>query len=125
MIVDSTVFIQFFRDNPEARKFFLDTDEQLETSRIVVMEVMAGTKSGALAKKAEKQILELGVKIVELDEDISARGGILFRDYYHTNGIGIMDAFVAATALVHGQKLATHNVKHFKFIKGLDLIVPY
>jgi predicted nucleic acid-binding protein len=35
------------------------------------------------------------------------------------------DALVAATALVHGRKLVTRNVKDFSWIAGLDLLDPF
>jgi toxin FitB len=34
------------------------------------------------------------------------------------------DALIAATALVHGHTLATHNVKDFDWISGLSLLDP-
>ena len=38
--------------------------------------------------------------------------------------MGIADAVIAATALVHGLKLATHNIEDFKRIKGLEILDP-
>ncbi|MBI5358806.1 hypothetical protein HZB69_04245 [Candidatus Amesbacteria bacterium] len=63
--------------------------------------------------------------IDSVNEEISLLAGELFRDYYASNGIGIIDCFIAATAMERRKKLATHNSKHFKFIKDLELIIPY
>jgi predicted nucleic acid-binding protein len=38
--------------------------------------------------------------------------------------MGIADAIIAATALVRGLKLVTHNVEDFKHIKGLEIVDP-
>jgi hypothetical protein len=34
------------------------------------------------------------------------------------------DAIIAATALVHGRPLATHNTRDFRWIAGLELVDP-
>lgn len=125
MLIDSTVFIQFFRNDVRARKYLMELSGEIKTSRIVVMEIVAGLKSKDKILKMWKQIDSLGVDVVEIDEEISRQAGDLFEKYYPTEGLGLMDAFIAATALKFGEKLVTHNIKHFKFIKGLDLIVPY
>lgn len=125
MIIDTTVFIQFFRNSQKAIDFLSNPPEDLSTSRVVVMEILAGVRNKEAAIQVEKQLFELGIEIIEIDEEVSILAGQLYRDYFYTEGIGIMDAFVAATALVGGLKLGTHNTKHFKFIKGLDLTVPF
>ena len=38
--------------------------------------------------------------------------------------MGLGDALIAATALVHGLTLVTRNVKDFRWIEGLDLLDP-
>lgn len=38
--------------------------------------------------------------------------------------MGLGDALIAATALVHGLTLVTRNVKDFRRIDGLDLLDP-
>lgn len=125
MLVDSTVLIQFFRNSNEAKDFLSNTPEQLSISRIVLMEIQTGLKSKAAATKAENQIRELDIEIIEVDSDISYLASQIFFEHHYTQGIGMMDAFIAATASVKGEKLVTHNVKHFKFIKGLELVIPY
>lgn len=37
--------------------------------------------------------------------------------------IGAQDLMIAATALSHGLRLLTHNVRHFERIEGLELVV--
>lgn len=89
------------------------------------MEIIYGRKSREDIGNMWRQFQSLNVKVEEINEEISTMAGGLFEKYFPTKGIGLLDTFVAATALVHGQKLVTHNLKHFRFIKGLDLIVPY
>ena len=125
MVLDTTVFIDLFRDKKPAKDFFLYTLFPLRTSRIVVMELIYGLKMKKDIKLLLKQLESLHIEITEIDEDLSKEAGRLFETYFHSHGLGVMDAFVAATALVRQEELATHNVKHYRFIKGLKLVTPY
>ena len=39
--------------------------------------------------------------------------------------MGLADAIIAATALVHGLKLVTRNVDDFKHIAGVEIVNPF
>lgn len=125
MQIDSTVFVGFFRKNKQAQDYLLNLQEDVVLSRVVLMEIVAGLKSKEKIKKMKEQLEELHAILVEVDEEISELAGELFEKYNGTEGIGLMDAFIAASALVDGGKLVTHNTKHFRFIKELELVVPY
>lgn len=124
-MVDSDILIDFFRDYEKARKFLLESKEKLLASRVSVMEVVLGVKTKIASVKAMKQLKALGIEVVEINGSISETAGKVFEENWHKWGIGIIDSFVAATALNLDGKLATRNEKHFKPIAGLDLIVPY
>lgn len=125
MVIDTTVWVHFFRKDEKAKEFLLNLKEEISVSRITVMEIIYGRKSKADINNMWKQFGNLGVEILEINEDISAKAGEIFEMYFPTRGIGLLDAFVAATAIEENLILATHNKKHFSFINGLDLIVPY
>ena len=72
-----------------------------------------------------KQLKALGIEVLEINENISMIAGDLFEKYYHSHGLGIMDALVAASAIVTKDTLVSHNIKHFTFIKELKLVKPY
>ena len=125
MIIDTTVWVHLFRKEDKAREFLLSLKGEIVVSRITVMELVYGRSSSRDVASMWKQFKSLGVAVKEIDEGISAIAGTIFERYFPTKGIGLLDAFVAATALVRNEKLVTHNVKHFRFIEDLDLIVPY
>ncbi|MBI2587672.1 type II toxin-antitoxin system VapC family toxin [Candidatus Amesbacteria bacterium] len=125
MIVDSTVLVDAVRGNKKAGNFLESVDERLLMSRAGEMELTRGARTKRDLKVIDKFLKVLNVEVVEISEEISKQAGQIFRSFWHSHGIGAMDAFIAATALVLGESVVTHNVKHFKFIKGLDLIVPY
>ncbi|MEK9201166.1 MAG: PIN domain-containing protein [Patescibacteria group bacterium] len=125
MVVDSDILIDFFRDYAKAKTFFLGSNQVMRVSRLSVMEVIKGVVSKRNALKALRQLDELGIEVVEVDAELSEVAGDIFFDYWHKWGIGIVDSFVAATTLKLSDKLVTRNVRHFKNVEGLDLIVPY
>jgi len=53
--------------------------------------------------------------------DISRRATNLVREFYLKNGLKILDAIIASTALELNLVLITQNIKHFKFIKGIKV----
>jgi len=57
-------------------------------------------------------------------EDITRRAYYLMKTYAKSNGLGVIDFLIVATALEEGLMLATKNKKHFQMIDGLDLNVP-
>ncbi len=125
MIVDTTVWVHFFRREEKSKEFLLSLREEIAVSRITIMELVYGRRSKKDIGNMRRQFKNLDVRVEEINEGISTMAGEIFEKYCPTKGIGLLDAFVAATAIVHGKKLATHNTKHFRFIKGLELVVLY
>lgn len=125
MIVDTTVWIHLFRREEKAKEFLLGLDEEIVVSRITVMEIVYGRKSREDVSNMWKQFRSLNVVVKEINEGISVKAGEIFEKYFPTKGIGLLDTFVAATAIESHMVLATHNKKHFSFIEGLNLLVPY
>ncbi len=125
MVIDSTVLVDAIRGKEEALNFFSTAKESLSISRIGVIEMVRGAKTKKDVSFVLKLIKDLNIDIIEVSEEISKLAGDLFESYYHKYGLGAMDSFIAATAVVKKEKLASHNLKHFKFIKDLELIIPY
>ena len=48
-----------------------------------------------------------------------------FAQFHLSDGIGILDALIAETAVGHNLSLATFNEKHYRVIPALSLIQPY
>ena len=125
MIIDTTVWVHFFRKDEKASVFLLNLKDEIVVSRITVMEIVYGRKSKKDVINMWKQFRNLSVKVQDIDRHISVKAGEIFEKHFPTQGIGLLDTFIAATALENHTILATHNIKHFKFIKGLELIIPY
>jgi predicted nucleic acid-binding protein len=56
---------------------------------------------------------------------ISQQAYDLIAQYGKSHGMVIPDALIAATALVEGLPLVTHNDRHFIMIAGLQIHRPY
>ncbi len=125
MVIDTTVWVHLFRRDERAREFLLNLNEDLIVCRTSVMELIYGRSSKSDIVKMQKQFKSLNIVIKEIDERISSTAGEIFEQYFPTRGIGLLDSFVAATAIINREKLATHNTKHFKFISDLEIIKPY
>ena len=61
------------------------------------------------------------MKILPLDDAVMERAIALRQE----RKMGLADAIIAATALVHGLELVTRNVDDFKHGSGLRLINPF
>lgn len=45
----------------------------------------------------------------------------ILKMHHHGDGVGLMDAIIAAQAMVNGWVLITENLKHFRMIDGLEV----
>ena len=61
------------------------------------------------------------MQVLALTETVEERAIALRQE----RKMGLADAIIAATALVHGLALVTRNVDDFKHVAGLDLINPF
>ncbi len=124
IVLDTTILIDHLRGYGPAEPFIKKIENGEVTGKIsmlTVAELFAGKDSANWRGMDEvMQLLDLFVK-VPVDEIIAAKGGMIRRDY----GINIMDAIIAATALVNGSRLYTSNLEDFKPVKGLDAESPY
>lgn len=125
MIVDSTIIVDLIRGKEEAKSFIENQNEKLFISRAGAMEMLEGAKTKKDWKTIQKLLESLKIEAIEISESISKSAAGIFENFWHSHGIGVMDSFIAATALVLDEPLVTHNVKHFQFIKGLKIVIPY
>ena len=121
VLVDTSVLIDFLRvKNKEGTLFasLVKEEKQLYISIITHTELYAG-KSIWEDKKAkeELEILFSGLSLLPLEEGISQKAGEIKASY----NLNLLDAIIAATALIHYLKLVTLNIKDFRKVEGLKL----
>ncbi len=123
MILDSDVLIDLQRKHPPAVTWFTTTETPLHIAGIAVMEVFAGCRNKSEWLKAEAFFAPSDLFWLSEQGFATALSAIL--PLRLTNGIGLVDALIASTALEHNLPLATFNTKHFSHIAGLQRVQPY
>ena len=123
MLVDTDVLIDFLRGLPEARDFVRDLPCDAAISAITVAELHVGVRDG-VERIALQGMLET-FRILPLDAEIAGWGGLLRRDFGRSHGVGLNDGLIAATAEVHGLRLASLNLKHYPMLATEQVFAPY
>ena len=120
VLCDTNILIELSKNNgkikTELNKIGVD---QIAVSSISVGEFLFGArdkKELALIKRSLSSI-----KIIHTQEAISELAVHLIEKYSLSHHLDVPDSFIAATALVNDLRLYTLNIKHFKYIEGLEL----
>ena len=125
MLLDSTAFIDFTREYKPAVEAFNKLLHSQSTSIATKLELIIGQKTKKDIKKIDSILKNLRINVIPINEEVSRVAEEVLIRFYHSHGIGILDSFIAATALVYDEELVTRNIKHFDFIPNLKLIAPY
>lgn len=122
-LIDTSVLVDQLRGRPEAAKV-LATERahgKLHASEVTRLEVLAGVRA---AEEARTRALLERLVWHPLDAEVAERAGALARRWRKSHqGIDAADLAIAATAMVHGLRPVTLNVKHFPMFAGLT--APY
>jgi len=121
LLLDTSIIIDFLRRNDKEHAILYRIAKEkyaLYISIITHTELYAGKSvwENTDARK-ELQTLFSGLSVLPLESGVSEKAGEI-RARYNTD---LLDAIVAASALVHGVELVTLNTKHFQTIDGLSL----
>jgi tRNA(fMet)-specific endonuclease VapC len=93
-------------------------------STVTVAELMFGALR---SRKSQESIVICrqfcsAFQLAELDQDAGERSGVIRADLEgRGERIGAYDVLIAGTALAHGHVLATHNVREFGRVAGLQI----
>ena len=120
-LLDSGLLIRHLRGQRRAVRLLsgLGKMGRLGIATVTRLEVHAGM---APDEKYATQKLLSRFLTYDLDADIADRAGDLLREARnHGEVMGVPDAIIAATAIVHNLTLVTFNRAHFEHISGLSL----
>ncbi len=125
-LLDTTVLIDLTRGTADAAQF-LDQQRTLNAPLLVsvvsAMELLVGCRNQHEVLKVQKTLERFS--ILQLTPSISQQAFDLIARYSRGHGLVIPDALIAATALIEGLSLCTHNGRHFQMIQGLQVARPY
>ncbi|MGL6226364.1 MAG: type II toxin-antitoxin system VapC family toxin [Thermoguttaceae bacterium] len=125
VLVDSCVYIDFFRTKNKSQTFFVNLIRrqfQCFIPTIVYFEILAGIN--VRNERVIRRLLDNTVKL-SFDEQVAEQSANMSINL-RRNRIQLpsSDLFIAATALSYDLPLATLNRKHFEPIEGLQLVLP-
>lgn len=120
---DTDVLIWYFRGNERARRFIADVPYlNRSLSSLAVMELLQGCRHPEEVRYVRLFIADNFSLVLHPDESISRRAIDLLEEHALSHGLRVIDAIIAATALEAGYRLATANLKHYRFISQLSLV---
>ncbi len=122
-VIDTSIFIEHLRaaDKSSTALARIPDGTRLCLSTVTLYELLIGATTAA--KRQDVQILTGDLIRLPLTQHVAEEAARLFRELRIRNlVIGHRDLFIAATALLHGEPLLTHNQKHFSRIPGLPLV---
>jgi predicted nucleic acid-binding protein len=124
-LTDTDILIDGARNLPEGVEFLssLVSSKALRISIVSAMELVLGCRDKTELQKLHEFVVPINA--IPISEPISNRAFDLLSTFYLSHGLLIPDALIAATALEHGLKLYTRNLKHFDMIPGLSVEKPY
>ena len=119
-LFDSTILIAHLRGIAPATELLRSAVERGGALASVLsrVEIEGGMRSDERSGVAR---LFSALRMEAVSDGIATRAGALLREYRRSHsGIDLVDYVVAATALEHGARLLTLNVRHFPMFDGLQ-----
>lgn len=120
MIVDTDVFIWYFRGNLKA-EHMLSKMESIEVSAVTLMELIQGVKNKQELRIINQFFHTNSIHVYYLNEEINLRAIYLLEAYGLSHGTEWGDALIAATALYYGKTILTGNIKHYTCLPNVDV----
>ena len=124
ILIDTSVVIDHFRKKNKQKSLLyeLSKENTLFLSAISKFEFLVGTKLSQI-RQTEK-IIE-GFYILSFNSSVAGVASDIAKKLKTKNKIiEFRDIFIAATAIANNMQLSTLNVKHFKRIDDLELLLP-
>lgn len=120
-LVDTDIFIDFFRGIDKARLFFQENFEEVIFSALTEAELLSGKKCEDNNEKEKVLHFLAQFNKIPADNPLVQIGGDLRRKY----DLELTDAIIAASTIITDSTLITRNKKDFEKIKDLKILVPY
>ncbi len=119
MLLDSNILIYGATGEHDALDIILDRTD-LAVASVTRIETLGFHRLSELEQHWLETVFDR-LKILALDEVVAARAIALRQE----RKMGLADAIIAATALVHQLPLVTRNVEDFKQVTSLTVLNPF
>ena len=121
LLLDTDVLVEYLRGRREAADYLEGLTADLYVSVVTIAELFVGVRG-----EDEERSLEgflLAFTALPVTERVARLGGLYRRDYGPSDGTGLADALIAATAEENGLGLVTFNRRHFPMVSRVA--TPY
>lgn len=123
ILCDTDVLIEFYKNTTHIiQELHIIGQQHLAVSAITQAELYFGALNKAELNKIRTHVQSMSR--FALDTMISDKFLTLMETYSLSHKLGIPDAIIAATAIVHHLPLYTLNTKHFQFLSDIELYHP-
>ncbi len=113
--------IWYLRGNEKARKLLHSIEFCI--SAVTYMELLQGMRNKQELKRFQQMIHSWHIKVVYIDEEISAKALYYMEEYFLSHSMELADSLIGATCTKYGLTLITANDKHYRTLKDLDIEV--
>ena len=127
LLFDTSVFICHLRGEADRCTDYLQQVASGTLDGMISVVTIAELYAGEKITESDEAVLDSLIKpfqVVDVDTEMSIQAGRLVRQWRRSHGIGLVDALIAAAALIEQVPVLTLNTKHFYFIPGLITINP-
>lgn len=119
MIIDTDVLIWYLKGNTKA-KDVVENCIPFSMSVVTYMEIIQGMKNKEEFRLFQKQMLKWKTRIIQIDQEISARAMFYVQEYALSHSMMLADGLIAATVVQNSELLLTANDKHYRFIPTIE-----
>ncbi len=122
-ILDTDILIDIQRNHRPAINWFATLNEPPCVPGFVIMELIQDARNAQEVNAAMKLVAPLPI-IWPTASDCS-RALLEFSRFHLSDGLGLLDALIAACVIGQSATLYTFNVKHYRVVPGLTIEQPY
>ncbi len=119
-MLDADIAIELLRNKAEAWNWLYSLART--PSVFTAMELLIGCRS---AKERKDTLTFLASFASVFPTETGLKNAVALSRLKLSHGLSAMDALIAATALEYGLTLYTFNLRHFRAVPGLNVVVPY
>lgn len=121
MIFDTDVLVWYLKGNTKAYQI-IEEAQGFYISVVTYMELVQGMRNKKELTTLRKALHAWNTKVIYISEEVSIKAMFFVEQHFLSHSVQIADALIGATALVHALPLLTGNDKHYKAMKGLELL---
>ena len=123
LVLDTDVLIDVQRGHTAALVWFAGLTDVPSVAGLVVMELIQGAKDARQVREALR--LTAPLPMVWPTTTDCQRALADFTAFHLSDGLGLLDALIAAIAVGLSAELCTFNHKHYRIVPGLITVQPY